>query len=433
MRIGLMKTESPKTYLRLTALLAVVICGGSIAAHAQKIAAIWSFTDSNGQGAYPLSPPLFDSAGAIYDTTTIGGTGQFGTVFKLAQLTKGGAWTQSILYDFSGGFDGQQPQNIVAGGNALYGTTVLGGSDNCYQGCGTVFELTPTVSGPWTKTLLYEFLGFDDGQAPGNLRVGKGGVLYGTTPSGGPGTAQCQHVGCGTVFALTPPAEKGASWTKSILYSFPASKTDGRAPNADILLDRDGNIYGTTYYGGNAFYGTVWELSPPGIAGGAWTETILHNFTGASDGGYPIGGLTLAGNGTVYGTASFSGIPNDSGTAFQLLPPAVAGGAWTYTVLHTFAGGKDGATPATTMAFDTKGNLYGTTFNGGSTACYLGCGTLFKLAPTGTSWTESVLLKLPNSGETPNASIVVFRDGLLYGTAAFLGASNFGEILTLAP
>src|SRR5579863_4245236 len=113
MRIGLMKTESPKTYLRLAALLAVVICGGSIAAHAQKIATIWSFTDRNEQGAYPLSPPLFDTAGAIYDTTTIGGTGQFGTVFKLAQLTKGGAWTQSILYDFSGGFDGQQPQNIV--------------------------------------------------------------------------------------------------------------------------------------------------------------------------------------------------------------------------------------------------------------------------------------------------------------------------------
>jgi len=264
------------------------------------------------------------------------------------------------------------------------------------------------------------------------------GSLYGVTPAGGPPAASpCYKVGCGTVFQLTPPAAGGSRWTKSILYVFPSRVGDGRDPNADIVFDSHGNLYGTTYAGGTSSYGTVFQLTPPTQPGAAWAETVLHNFTGGSDGGYPIGGLVVGANGSLYGTASYSGVPNDSGTVFDLTPPSVAGGEWTFSVLHTFpANSKDGATPASTMVFDESGDLYGTTWSGGSTACYLGCGTVFKLAPPlepGGSWTETVLHDWPNSEQVPNVSVVVFNSGLLYGTTEFLGAKDVGSAFTLAP
>lgn len=169
-------------------------------------------------------------------------------------------------------------------------------------------------------------------------------------------------------------------------------------------------------------------------ANGSWTETVLHNFTGGSDGGYPIGGVVVGANGDVYGTASYSGVANDSGTAFRLTPPS-AGSSWTYTVIHTFTGGTGGATPASTPVFDPNGNLYATTWNGGAGSCYQGCGTVFKLAPPskGESWTETVLTSLANSGQNPNASMMVFRNGLLYGTTLYLGTANLGSAFTLVP
>lgn len=324
--------------------------------------------------------------------------------------------------------------NIVFGpGGVIYSTTYLGGSDLCYQGCGTIFQLTPTDGGSWTKQTLYEFTGGQDGQAPGNVQVGPNGALFGTTAGGGPPSGKCRDVGCGTVWQLT---ESAGLWTKSFIHTFPATPGDGQGPNYDIVFDASGNLYGTTYYGGNSNFGIVFELSPPALSGGTWTETILHSFTGSStDGGYPIGGLVIGANGVVYGTASYGGVPNDSGTAFALNPPSKSGGVWTYTVIHQFRGGKDGATPATTMALDAKGNLYGTTWNGGSTACYLGCGTVFRLAPpTGRgTWAETILHDWANSGQTPNGSIVVLHDGALYGTTEFYGPLNDGTVFTATP
>ena len=140
-------------------------------------------------------------------------------------------------------------------------------------------------------------------------------------------------------------------------------------------------------------------------------------------------------NGNVYGTASYSGVANESGTTFQLTSPAVVGGSWTYAVIHTFRGGTDGGSPASTPVFDLSGNLYATTWNGGTGSCYQSCGTVFKLAPPskGNSWTETVLASLANSGQSPNASMVVFRNGLLYGTTLYLGAANLGSVFTLVP
>ena len=138
----------------------------------------------------------------------------------------------------------------------------------------------------------------------------------------------------------------------------------------------------------------------------------------------------------LYGTGSYSGVANASGVVFQLTPPAGSGGSWTETVLHAFPAFKgDGTTPASTLAIDPNGDLYGTTDFGGSNACYEGCGTIFKLSPasSGAKWTETVLHELGNSGQNPNSSIVVFHNGLLYGTTSYLGALDAGSVFTLVP
>jgi hypothetical protein len=426
-----MKLYPAKAFLHTAILISFALLCGNLAI-AQTVTTLWSFSGTDGHS--PIAPVIFDSTGAIYGAATIGGSGHFGTVFQLEPpQSPGGAWTENVLYSFSGGPDGQQPGDVVFGPKgSLFSTTYLGGSDNCYMGCGTVFELTPPSNGggEWTHTVLYDFLGGPDGQAPGNVKVGSGGALYGITPSGGPPSPpKCQDFGCGTVFQLS---EQGGVWTKTILHTF-SGEPDGVGPNADIVFDSKGNIYGTTYNGGNSNYGIVFELSPPQVSGGAWTETILHSFTGGSDGGYPIGGLTVGPDGTIYGTGSYSGIANNSGTAFELTPPS-GGSSWTYTLLHAFVGGSDGATPATTMALDPAGNLYGTTWNGGSPACYLGCGTIFRLSPpqAGGAWTETVVKRLGNSGQVPNASIVVLHDGALYGTTEFFGSNNLGSVFSLS-
>jgi hypothetical protein len=284
--------------------------------------------------------------------------------------------------------------------------------------------------------VIYAFQGVYDGQNPGAVVFGQNGSLYGVTPAGGPAAFSCRRVGCGTVFELKPPEKQGGSWSKTVLYSFPGTSTDGRSPNADIAFDSQGHLYGTTAAGGTSnYYGTVFELKPPAKANGSWTETVLHSFTGGSDGGYPLAGVAVGANGNVYGTASYSGVANDSGTAFQLTPPAGAGGSWTYTVIHTFTGGTEAATPASTPVFDQNGNLYATTANGGTGSCYQGCGTVFQLAPPskGSSWTETVLASLANSGQNSNASQVVSRNGLLYGTTLALGTANLGSVFTLVP
>ena len=269
---------------------------------------------------------------------------------------------------------------------------------------------------------------------------GSNGALYGTTSSGGTPGVLCHSnqrikFGCGTVFQFTPPAHNGGNWTKTVVYTFPGFKGDGVGPDAEITFDSQGNLYGTSA-GGTKGFGTVYQLTPPKNNGGSWTETVLYDFTGGSAGSGPGGTVTLGPNGVLYGTLSQSGTTNASGVVFQLTPPSQPFGAWTETVLHVFPGFKgDGTTPATTLSIDGNGNLYGATVFGGSTACYLGCGTIFKLAPPvgGGAWTETVLHDLGNSGQNPNSSIVQFQNGLLYGTTTYLGASDLGSVFTLTP
>jgi uncharacterized repeat protein (TIGR03803 family) len=268
---------------------------------------------------------------------------------------------------------------------------------------------------------------------------GSNGSLYGTTNSGGTPGVLCHSnrrikFGCGTVFQFSPPSQKGGTWTKTAIYTFPGFTHDGTGPGSEITFDSLGNLYGMSG-GGTTGYGTVYKLTRPS-GSGPWTETVLHNFTGGSDGGYPGGTVTLGPNGVLYGVGSYSGVANASGVVFQLTPPAQSGSVWTETVLHTFpAFNGDATTPATTLALDPSGNLYGTSVFGGSSACYLGCGTIFKLAPPSGhgGWTETVLHDLGVSGQNPNSSFVVFHNGLLFGTTTYLGAADVGSVFTLVP
>src|SRR6266478_5823977 len=326
-------------------------------------------------GAGPTNGLVQDESGALYSVTLFGGDSGGGTVFKLTPpTTTGGVWTESVLHSFTGTPDGSVPASelvFAESGDrgddplfhrALYGTTAAGGVGTCdfggARGCGTVFKLTPpkTNGGAWTESVLHSFVGtdgesprgaliFDQSEDPENIVNDSEGplshlfrrarvfprALYGTTYAGGDYNA-------GTVFKLTPPTTVGAPWTESVLHSF--SGTDGAGPSDGLIFDKFGALCGTTAGGGDAMIGTVFKLTPPATRGGAWTESVLHSFAG-SDGAGPLGGLIFDEAGALYGTTAGGGDAMSCsfcGTVFKLTPPTAAGGAWTESVLHSFAG-----------------------------------------------------------------------------------------------
>jgi len=381
-------------------------------------------------GAHPLSGLIADQNGNFYGTTIYGGSsacnngidgGGCGVVYKLAPpATPGGAWTETVLHYFTGGADGAFPYYgakliFDANGN-IYGTAAQGGAlqPECDGGfgCGVVFELSPGG----TETVLYTFCsqpGCSDGRQPGSgLIFDNNGNLYGTTPYGG-------QFDQGEVFKLSPPAITGGAWTETVLYNFTGG-ADGAFPFAPLILDSNGNLYGTASADGAAGNGVVFKVAPNG------TETVLYTFTGAPDGSTPCAGLIFDANGNLYSNTEWGGISN-LGTVFQLAPPATPGGAWTETVLYSFAG-PDGARPyfGTHLLFDANGNIYGQTDEGGATTgtcagsyCE-GYGAVFKLAPPATPGgapTETVLFSFPFGGGQPK-QVDLFADGNgnLYGT-----------------
>ncbi len=306
-------------------------------------------TQSNcSDGDDPLGSLIFDSAGNLYGTTSGGGTHQYGTIFILRPSA--GSWAETVLYSFQGGTDGEFPVAGVTLDNAgnLYGTTEYGGVSNY----GTVFELNTSGN----ETVLYSFIDGTDGAFPyAGVILDAAGNLYGTTISGGNGGYQgCGSgygQGCGTVFMLKP--SEGGSWTESILYSF-SWGTGPVLPYSGLIFDYAGNLYGTATLFGNGFLGGgVFELT---YSNGSWTEKVLYNFTGGSDGGNPYAGLAFDSAGNLYGTTQGGGA-NGDGTVFKL---GSSNGEWTETVLHSFAG-SDGCEPYAGVIFDAIGNLYGTT------------------------------------------------------------------------
>jgi uncharacterized repeat protein (TIGR03803 family) len=298
-----------------------------------------------------------------------------------------------------------------------------------------VFELSPNGGG-WTETILYRFSGGSDGIYPnGSLVFDAAGDLFGTTNQGG-------AYGYGTVFELSP--QHGGGWTEKVLYSF-GYGPDGQNPAAGLVMDRAGNLYGTTALGGiyyNCYQGvscgTVFELSPQ--PGGNWTETVLHSFGNGTDGQYPLAGLIVDSSGNLFGTTESGGPYNNCpygfspscGTVFELSP--TPGGGWTEAVIHSFGNGTDGQVPEAGLTFDTAGNLYGTTQYGGT---YLYGGTVFELSPNDAGgWTEAVLHSFGNApdGMFPYyGGVVLDAAGNVYGTTASGGDYYTGIVFKISP
>ncbi len=256
---------------------------------------------------------------------------------------------------------------------------------------------TPSVK------VLYNFPpnGLSGATPNGALVFDTAGNLYGETTNGGATSG-------GVVFELTPSQ---TGWQQTVLHTFTGGFLDGFGPSGGLAIDANGNLYGTTESGGSGDLGVVFELSP--VGNGQWTEKILYNFTGQSDGGEPLCQLIMDGSGNIYGTAAIGGNKPNLGTVFELSP---SDGTWIFTVLYDFTGtaNDDGANPHAGLSFDASGNIYGTTLNGGR----VNRGTVFELQNNGGLWTESVLTDFGNNASVakPISMLAFDMSGNLYGT-----------------
>jgi uncharacterized repeat protein (TIGR03803 family) len=355
-------------------------------------------------GATPEGGLVIDEAGNLYGVTGYGGDGSCtllggavgcGTVYELSPPAKqGDPWTETVLYSLKGGKDGYVAIGDLVFDKAgnLYGATLFGGGkgttcDSLYGGqCGTVFELSPpkTTGGKWTERVLHSFAGGTDGADPtGGLVLNGKGAIYGTTQVGGYHQGVCDrgngYEGCGTVFALKPPAQEGGNWSESVLWRFEGTPNDGLGPNGRLALDSSGSLYGTTIGGGGYEDGVVFELNPPIKNGNRWKESLIHVFTGAKDGQGPWAGLVQGATGSFYGSAG--GSPSHGGLLFEMKPPTGDVGTWSFDVICSFTGSPYGYDPLE-LTIVKGGAIFGVTLSGGSgQACQGGCGTVFRAAP----------------------------------------------------
>jgi uncharacterized repeat protein (TIGR03803 family) len=419
------------------ALAALLVSFSAATAGAQTETVLYDFTGSNG-AEIPVAGLLPDDHGNYYGVTAENGD-LSGTVFELSPAS-GGGWTLTVLYTFQGGDDGASPNSTLvmdAAGN-LYGETAYGGSGKsvyCNGGCGTVFELSPNASGGWAKTTLYNFQGnppgsaFFDGWFPlGGLALDKAGNLYGTTLLGGE-SCSFGDSGCGVVFELSPSAS--GSWSETLIRQFYGP--GGAMPEGGVIFDSAGNLYGTTSEGGpsngDCYYGcgTVFKLSPK--SGGGWTATVLHIFSG-SNGNSPYSGLVMDSKGNLYGTTLQGGAWNE-GVVFEL---ERSGATWNEVGLFQFDG-SDGAYPFVPLSIDSSGNLYGTTESGGQGCSGSGCGVVFKLAQSAGKWQESTyyFFKGEPDGSEPAGAVTFDSAGTLFGVTAQGGTANFGTFYEITP
>jgi uncharacterized repeat protein (TIGR03803 family) len=391
-------------------LVLLLAAAAATRAQAQTFTVLHGFAGAPNDGAIPAAGLVMDAEGNLYGTTAFGGLANCsalgeagcGTVFKLDP-----SGNETVLHKFSGA-DGAFPAAglLMDSAGNLYGTTVNGGSAGfCGNfGCGSVFKLAP--SGGFT--IFHAFSGSSDGGNPtAGLIMDAAGNLYGTTGFGG-------DFGIGVVFKLDPTGKE------TVVHTFTGA--DGAEPSAPLIMDSAGNLYGTTFRGGAAGFGTIFKLNP---ATGAFT--VLHSFTGGSDGGHLGAGLLMDSAGNLDGTTEIGGT-GGAGTVFKLDPITS-----TLTVLHSFTGGGDGGNvplegiPAAGLIMDAPGNLYGATFRGGTGSL----GIVFKLD---TLNNEFVLHNFTGAGDGsgPLAPLLMDAAGNLYGTASSLMASGLGTVFKLS-
>jgi len=379
-----------KIHVRRSATLALVglsLFLGTVWAQTEKV--LHSFTGTP-DGSLPYAGLVLDAKGNIHGTTSQGGKNGFGTVFKVTPSGK-----ETVLYSFEGQPDGAYPWGTLildAKGN-MYGTTSQGGTYND----GTVFKLTPSGK----ETVLHSF-SVGDGETPyAGLVADQKGIMYGTTYYGG------AYQG-GVVFKIT------SSGKETVMHSFSGYPTDGYNPHAAIILDGEGNVYGTTFSGGPFNNGTVFKVTPP------YKETVLYSFGGTPDGANPQAALGFDEEGNLYGT-TYNGGTGNLGAVFEL----TASGA--ESILYSFMGNGDGANPAAGLISGKQGNLYGTTVNGGGG----GYGTVFELLAPSYEEENQLYSFSSSDGANPYAGLVFDQKGRLLGTTLKGGIPNLGTVFRL--
>ncbi len=343
-----------------------------------------------------------------FDACSLAAVAAASLLSLLAPSAPAAAATFSVLHTFSGGSDGANPLAglTVDRRGDLYGTAEYGGSGN-----GTAFELRRT-HGAFTFDVLYTFASGNDGAAPAaRLMAGPDGLLYGTATAGGGGG--------GTVFTLSAGQKRDPRKEKS-LYRFIGSGNGIEPSNGDLAFDAEGNMYGTTLYGGTYNAGTVFSLTR---SGSRWHETILYSFGQVGDGANPVAGVTLDAAGNLYVPTSAGGAAGQ-GTAYELS----RGSGWHETILHDFQAQDDGSVPYAGLTFDAAGNLYGAATDGGVN----GGGTMFMIAPGSSGPRFSVLYSVPGWGisgtfRTP----VVDANGDVFGTTHCDGLYSAGSVFEL--
>ncbi len=385
--------------------------------------------------------PLFGLAahqGHLYGTTFHGGTAGIGQVFQLTPWPGHILWQKELLHSFLGsaGDDGGPPWGRVIADKAgnLYGTTVNNGPA-C---CGVVYKVSPPAEGEtnWTESIIYSFTGGSDGNWPyGGLALDSTGALYGATQLGG---GAC---GCGTIFKLSRP-QSGTTWPITVLHTF-AGGDDGSTPNGDLLIDKtNGSVFGTTVSGGVWGLGIVYQLTPPSGGQTEWTMNYVHGFEGdatdANDGATPNGGL-VGGTGDLWGTTQSGGASiNCCGMVFELRQEIAGSPLYTLINHHNFTGGQDGATPYAGLYENASHAYWGTTQFGGVGSGGADFGTIFKLSLNALrqEWSYSVVYSFsggPSDGAYPESPLIENQAGVFFGTTSFGGTLAHGTIFKFIP
>lgn len=398
---------------------------------AEKVLFSFNYED----GAYPSGGLIFDRAGNLYGTTvcgSVGGNGCGGTVFELSPDGRDG-WTERILHSFTNEGDPASALTFDRDGN-LYGTVQFGGLQ-FGSGSGAVFELISSEDG-WAYRNLHVFTGPDGRYPVSGVVIGEEGNVYGTAAYGG------AHDD-GTAFELTRDAF--GRWTETTLHSFDATPTDGMRPYAGLTFRPSNALYGTTFFGGGTECGnpigcgTVFELAPE-----TRREHVVHAFQSehGSDGGLPNAGLISDREGNLFGT-TLAGGAFGTGTVYEFTRDTSAPLSrhrWKEHVLYSFGrdSGRDGTFPSGALVQDDDGNLYGTTAAGGINNChrsYGSCGVVFELArdSRGARYTVLYRFRGGSDGGNPQANLVFDRAGNLYGTTFGGGAHGYGTVFKITP